>query len=163
MDGCVLHLPHLQTHQCSKFGKVVFCEMTLCPGMQWVKVSSKQRDLCFVPLAGTHYMASECCFSCGFPSRSWIQAESWNTKEGESKQVPKGRVKAQRMQGHTHAIALYLPRLWRSSIPRRGWDMLLFPSKFRKIQPQAFRLEIPFFVCLFNCIKKPFCDVLAVA
>lgn len=41
--------------------------------------------------------------------------------------------------------------------------MLLFPSKFRKIQPQALQLGIPFFVCLFNCIKKPFWDVLAVA
>lgn len=41
--------------------------------------------------------------------------------------------------------------------------MLLFPNKFRKIQPQALRLGIPYFFlfdCSFNCIKKPFCDVL---
>lgn len=87
----------LRNLQCSKFGKVVFCEMALCPGMQWVKVSSEQRDLCFVPLAGTHYMASECCFSCGFPSLSWFQAvlkhrgrkeQASSQRKGESPESP---------------------------------------------------------------------------
>lgn len=34
------------TYKHSKFGKTVFSEMTLCPGMQWVKVSSKTFALC---------------------------------------------------------------------------------------------------------------------
>lgn len=118
-----------------KFGTVVFCEMALFPGIQRVKVSSRQRDLHFVPFVGSHSTAGECCFSCGFPSLSWVRAESWSSKKGKSKQVPKGRVKAQRVQGRTCAIALYLPRLCHSCVPRRGWELLLFPNKLRKIQP----------------------------
>lgn len=124
-------------------GKLLW-EMALCPGMPWVKVSSKQRDLCFVPLAGAHYTASECCFSCGFPSLSWIPAKSGSTKEGKGKQVPRGRVKAQSVQDRTCAIALHLPRLWHSPSPRRGGEVPHFPSKFRKIQPQALRLRNSF-------------------
>lgn len=54
------------------------------------RVSSRQQDLRFVPLAGAHYTVGECCFSCGFPSLSWVRAESWSTKEGKSMQPPKG-------------------------------------------------------------------------
>lgn len=133
---CSAYSTRTQSPTLDKFGKVVFCEVALCPGMRWVKrVSSRQQDLRFVPLTGARHTAGECCFSCGFPSLSWVRAESWSTKEEKSKQPPKGRVKAQRMQGRTCFIAMFLPQLWHSSVPRRGWEVLLFPNKFRKIQP----------------------------
>lgn len=145
VDGPDLHLPHLAAHifhtypvtSALKFGKVVFCEVALCPGMQWGRISSKHWDLWFVPLAGTHYTESECCFHVVF-HLSWIWAESWSTKEGKSKQVPKARERAQSIQGCTW--------LWHSSIPRRGWEILFFHSKFRKIQPQALDLVLGWFV-----------------
>lgn len=86
------HLPHLASHQCSKFGKVVFCEVALCPGMQWGRLSSKQGDLWFVPLAGTHYTESECCFHVVFHlSLGFEQSLGAPRKERTSKFPKKGR------------------------------------------------------------------------
>lgn len=101
---CIFHAHRLPS--APSLGKLLW-EMALCPGMPWVKVSSKQRDLCFVPLVGAHYTASESCFSCGFPSLSWIPEESGSTKEGKGKQVPRGRVKAQSMQDRTGLYLCY--------------------------------------------------------
>lgn len=133
------HLPHLASHQCSKFGKVVFCEVALCPGMRSGGGSPASRETSGLCLWQNTLHREWVLLSCGFPSLSWIWAESWLTKEGKNKQSLKEREKAWSTQGCTW--------LWHSSVPERGWEILLFHSKFRKIQPQALRPGV-WLVCL---------------
>lgn len=130
----------------------MFCEVALCPGMQWGRLSSKQGDLWFVPLAGTHYTESECCFHVVFHlSLGFEQNPGAPRKESASK-FPKKKRKPRAGRA--------VPGSGSHPFPGEDGRSSFSTANSEKSNHRHKDLVFGWFV---NCIKNPFCDVFAVA